>query len=606
MNRASSPSRGLAGDLVAMAVVLGIASGLLEGVGHMALQKMNLLENVWYPIIWIAAAFNGVVVGLLGVMVSLVVARFPNYPRLRTLAVFIIVLAAYLPCLALMLKEYLQWYSILAILFGGTAATTRMVRRHEAATFRGFRRGLVWAIAGAVAAAVGIDGGAWLRERRATSLLPAADVSAPNVLVIVIDALRADHLSSYGYVRPSSPGIDRLAAQGVLFEHAFSTSSYTLPSHASIVTGLYPHEHGVEWGTSHAMELHPTLPEILQTRGYRTGAFSGNTYWFTREHGFGKGFQHFEDFFHSLADKVFRTAYGRILSKELLGRLGYEDIPGRKHATDINRAVLRWTGRDAAHPFFVMINYMDVHDPYLPPQPFRSRFSQGPDPGGLINWEWHVPEKLTPDELQGEIDAYDGAIAYVDDQIDRLVTALQQTDRTRHLLVIVTSDHGEEFGEHGGFLHGGHLYREVIQVPLVVWQPGRVPAGTRVSRPVSNASIAATILDVIGAAPASNFVPSLKRLWTDDQSDQDWAFPLAELMRRPWEDHRTPVHHGSMRSLVAPSLHYIDHTQFGPQLYDWIHDSREAHDLATRPDMLPAVEQFRNQLPAGGRAAHGR
>jgi len=606
MNRASNPSRGLAGDLVALAVVLGIASGLIEGVGHMVLQKMNLLENVWYPIIWIAAVFNGIAVGLLGVLLSLVVARFPGSPRLRAFAIFTVVLAAWLPCLALMLKEYVRWYAILAILFGITATTTRMIRRHETPTLRWFRRNLVWAIAAAVVAAVGIDGGTWLRERRGTGRLPAADRSAPNILLIVIDALRADHLSSYGYGRPSSPGIDRLAAQGVLFEHAFSTSSYTLPSHASIVTGLYPNQHGVEWGTSHAMEVHPTLPQVLQTRGYRTGAFSGNTYWFTREHGFGKGFLHFEDFFHTVTDMILRTAYGRILSKGLLGRLGYQDIPARKHATDINRAVLRWTDRDTAHPFFVMINYMDVHDPYLPPQPFRSRFSKGPEPGGLINWEWHVPETLTPDELQSEIDAYDGALAYVDDHIDRLATALQQADRTRNLLVIVTSDHGEEFAEHGGFLHGGHLYREVIQVPLVVWQPGRVPAGTRISRPVSNASIAATIMDLVGAAPPPNLSPSLKRLWTDDHADDGWANPLAELMHRPWEDERMPVHHGSMRSLVTPSLHFIDHATFGPQLYDWIHDPREAHDLATRPDMQSTVEQFRNQLPAGGRAAHGR
>src|SRR6185503_20396940 len=131
--------------------------------------------------------------------------------------------------------------------------------------------------------------------------------------------------------------------------------------------------------TSRGWDARVTLPEILQMRGYRTGAFSGNTYWFSREHGFGRGFLHFEDFFHSLADMALRTAYGRLVSRKVLWRIGYEDIPARKHADVTNAAVLRWIARDTSRPFFVMINYMDVHDPYLPPQPYRNRFAAQPN-----------------------------------------------------------------------------------------------------------------------------------------------------------------------------------------------------------------------------------
>ena len=583
-------------DLIAMAVVLGTTGGLIEGIGHMALQKLNLLENVWYPIIWIAGFFNGAGVGAFGALLSIILTRLPNRPRVRDAAIFLVILAACLPWLALMLKEYLRWYAIAAVILGVSAVTTRAVRRHEAAAFRLFRRSLIWTVVLAVAGFAGIEGSAWLGERNRTNALPAADASAPNVLVIVVDALRADHLSAYGYPRRSSPGLDRLAAEGVLFEHAFSTSSYTLPSHASIVTGRYPYDHGVEWGTSHQIEVHPTLPELLQSRGYRTGAFSGNTYWFTREHGFGKGFLHFEDYFHSLADMALRTAYGRIVAKEILWRVGYGDIPARKRATDINPAVLRWTSRDTRHPFFVMINYMDVHDPYLPPQPFRSRFSKVPEPGGLIYWEREVPETLPPDQLQSEVDAYDGSIAYVDEQIDRLVSSLRQTAAERDLLVVITSDHGEEFGEHGGFLHGWHLHREVIQVPLIVWRPGWVPSGVRVSRPVSNAAIASTIMGLIGSSGATFPVHSLQRLWESPEAAAEWPFPLSEMKKRPWEFERAPVHYGSLRSLVAPTLHFIDHDTRGPQLFDWVNDPREAQDLGQKPEMKAILDQFRERL----------
>src|SRR5262245_27499995 len=118
---------------------------------------------------------------------------------------------------------------------------------------------------------------------------------------------------------------------------------------------------------------------------------------------------------------VMRTSYGRMLTKFVMPRMGYEDIAARKHASGTNTAVLDWLGKDDANPFFVFINYMDVHDPYLPPQPYRSKFSNAHEPGGLINWQLHIPDKLTADQLQSEIDAYDGAIAYVDDQIAILV-----------------------------------------------------------------------------------------------------------------------------------------------------------------------------------------
>ena len=210
-----------------------------------------------------------------------------------------------------------------------------------------------------------------------------APPDAPNILLIVIDTLRSDHLSSYGYERSTSSTIDRLAEQGVLFENTFSTSSYTTPSHASLLTGRYPHDHGAQWITRRPIlnDRCPTLPEALKARGYRTAAFSANRFWFTREQGFGRGFIHFEDNFHSPGDMAVRTFYGRKFEEFILRRL-FDDYPWRQQARNINNSVMRWLERNPDEPFFAFLNYFDVHDPYLPPQPYRSEFSTLENPGG--------------------------------------------------------------------------------------------------------------------------------------------------------------------------------------------------------------------------------
>jgi arylsulfatase A-like enzyme len=578
--------RGVDLALCAMAVALGLAGGLIEGIGHMVLQRLAVLENSWYSIIWISSIVNGLLVGLVALAVPPCLAWMRDRVRARRVAVFLVLLAACVPIVALMLKEWIQPYAIAFIALGLATTFVRWFERAPEASLRFWRRVLPWAATATLVSAIAIEGTAAANERIQTSRLPPARATDPHILLVVIDALRADHLSSYGYSRPTSTAIDRLATEGVVFENAMSTASYTLPSHASLVTGLYPADHGVDWNTSHgfARSRLPRLPLALQSLGYRTGAFSGNTFYFTREHGFGPGFLHFEDFFHSVPDMFWRTAYGAIATRFIRGRIGLKDLPGRKLATHTARAVERWALRDAERPYFAMINFMDVHDPYLPPQPFRSRFSGGGSPGGLLNFTTHVPASLTPAELQSEIDAYDGAIAYVDDTLGRLVNTLKAASPARDLVVIVTSDHGEEFGEHGGYLHARHLYRETIHVPLIIWAPGRVAAGRRVSRPVTNAAVPATVMSLLGGQAFAG--PSLDTLWAAG-SDQDWPLPAAELRHRPWAPSRDPVHEGSLWSVIGPRWHYIEQDNHKPQLFDWLADPRESTDLAERDDLHP-------------------
>jgi arylsulfatase A-like enzyme len=588
-----------ASDLFAMALVLGIVSGFFEGAVHMVLQRY-MLGGVWYQIIWIAAVFNALLLVAMAAALSALLTFRAVRSRGRHALVFLLVFAAWLPCITLMLKAWIHPVAILLLALGTTMAVTRTIRSHEQQALTLFRRGVPIALAVLLAACALIEGGFAARERLLTGRLRTAPDGSPDVLLVILDTVRADHLSSYGYEGSPTPNLDRLARQGVLFEQAFSTSSWTLPAHVSMLTGLFPHEHRVEWLTSKTWGSAPfrTLPEMLQDRGYRTAAFSGNTVWFSREHGFGRGFLHFEDFFHSPIDMVMRTAYGRIVARTVFPRLGVRDIPGRKRAEDTNRALLEWFDRGPERPAFVTVNYFDAHDPYMPTAEYAAGLAT---PRGLINSTFGIPEHLTPDDVAAEVAAYDATIRYTDAQLGRLLDTLNQR-RRRDLLVVVTSDHGEEFGEHGGYGHGNHLYRETVHVPLIVWHPGSVPSGRRVVTPASIASIPATILELVGSAVPERAAPSLVPLW-GAEPPAAWPEPRLELVHRPWDEENVPVRLGSLRSLVKWPWHFIDHETLGPELYDMVRDGLERHNEAPDPQNQPLIDGFRSRLAAAHPAA---
>ena len=433
-------------------------------------------------------------------------------------------------------------------------------------------------------------------EAQGSANLLAVPSAPPNILFVIIDTLRADHLSCYGYERTTTPNIDNLARQGVLFESAISTSSYTAPSHASLLTGRYPHEHGVQWITRRPVldGRYLTLPEALQARGYRTAAFSANRFWFTREQGFGQGFSRFEDTFRSPVQMAMRTVYGQQIEDNIIKRVA-EDYPWRTLASGINRSALHWIKQDSSRPFFAFLNYFDVHDPYFPPGSYRGKYSARENPGGIVNsYQNRFNPEMTPQQVQEEIDAYDGAISYVDDHLARLLTQIRDLGAGDNLLVIITSDHGEAFGEHGTFLHPNSVYREEVHVPLVLWQPGRMPVEARVSQPVSIAALPATVMELIGQGGQDVFPqPSLVRFWDSSTLPSDPYFPIAEMEHWPWMFASAPSSQGAMRSLVTPEYHYIEHDTLGDELYDWRHDPRELHNLADTAEGQAKMDELR-------------
>jgi arylsulfatase A-like enzyme len=560
--------------------------GLVEGAGLLLFQELGWLNwniaqvPVTREILWVSPVVNLLLFGVAGVLMIAVTRvlsprRFP-----AKYAVGFLVFLLFFDWLALTGKIRLSGSLVLAA--GLAAVFTRWFANREARVFLLWRRTLPVLAVTVALAFLGIEGGSRLAERRALQQLADAPHNAPNLLVIVVDTLRADRLSAYGYSRATSPNIDRLAQQGVLFEKAISTASWTLPAHISMMTGRYPHQSPL--GFTRVDPKHPTVAEALRARGYRTAAFSDNLIYFTRAHGFGPGFIRFEDFFGSWRDAFARTLYGRKFVDLVLPRLGYGDLFWRKGAEKITDRTLDWIRSDS-RPFFAFLNYFDVHDPYVPPQPYRSMFSRHASPGGkLMADKLRQVSQLTPDELQGESDAYDGAIAYVDSQVGRLLESLEQQGIAEDTVVIVLSDHGEMFGEHQLLLHRNCLYRPVVHVPMILRWPGRIPAGKRLTQPVSIASLPATLAHLAGSD--QDFPgPSLVELWSTQGPHSNWPLPLAEQDATPFEAMKhEPSYHGAMQSLLGPQWYFIRHEKLGPELYHWDKDPTEAHNAVATPE----------------------
>jgi arylsulfatase A-like enzyme len=331
------------------------------------------------------------------------------------------------------------------------------------------------------------------------------------VVWISVDTLRADRLSCYGNARATSPRIDRLAAEGVLFERALSTTSWTLPAHLSMLTGLFVSSHGV-CVSDYAGDspLRGTfVSETLSRAGYATGGFYAHAFlerpffldrgWDTWER---TGRVHRESLAIRAAWEAAQAAGDKQLARELRERHTAMYEKGAPEADDAVDCALAWIAatqaRDRRQPFFLFLHLFDVHTPYKAPEPYYARFD--PDyAGGLEEVDVDDPSRpvqvgMDPRDLEHVVALYDGEIAWVDDQVGRLLDHLEGRGLARETLVVLTSDHGDEFLEHGGAGHHHTLYQELVHVPLIVRWPDRLPAALRVGEPVSIVDIAPTLL----------------------------------------------------------------------------------------------------------------
>ena len=245
---------------------------------------------------------------------------------------------------------------------------------------------------------------------------------------------------------------------------------------------------------------YPTLAEALGRRGYRTGGFVGNTDYASAEVGLDRGFGRYEDYTLEPGQILRSSSLWRATARIAPIRrvIGNYDNLGRRTAPEISRAFLRWLDRDPARPFFGFLNYYDAHRPYFPPGEWPNRFrTPGVEQNPRYRREDGAEPKPAPARIQGAIDAYDNAIGYLDSELGKLLAQLEQRGVLERTIVIITSDHGEEFFEHGLWDHGNSLYHPSVHVPLLVIAPGLAPAGVTVSQPVSIRSLPATVADLL-------------------------------------------------------------------------------------------------------------
>jgi len=462
---------------------------------------------------------------------------------------------------------------------------------------------------------------AWV-EHRATTALPLPPPGARNVLLIVWDTVRAGNLSLHGYGRATTPNLERLARRGVRFDLAFSTSSWTLPAHASLFTGQWPHELGVDWKSPLRDDV-PTLAEYLAAHGYDTAGFAANLDYCSRETGLARGFAHYEDFPIDLYDAFNRyvALSTRIDVADLACTLGvllercfgrsYDLIPrAREHlknAAALDRAFLEWLSRREGRrrPFFAFLNYNDAHTPYEVPDRSIPGFGLQPtsswDRLTLLRLNSIDKTSLSDHDVRMAADIYDDSILYLDRRLGILLQELKGRGVLDDTLVIVTADHGEHLGDHLLFFHGCSLYRQLVQVPLVIVDPKGVPANRVVALPVSLRDVPATVVDLLGLGRDAPFPGrSLAGSWG---RDRDAAQPLVEplLMEtgKPLlltNQGREPVAKGPMKSLVAEGMHYIRTADGLEELYVLKSDPEERLDLAGSPSAREFLRRFRTGL----------
>jgi arylsulfatase A-like enzyme/Flp pilus assembly protein TadD len=370
----------------------------------------------------------------------------------------------------------------------------------------------------------------------AATVAPASRKAAPNVVLITIDTVRADHLGCYGAKDIETPTLDALAHDGILFERAISQVPLTWPSHAAILTGLYPFQNGVQDFTGQPLEPRfRSVAQAFQQHGYATGAVI-SSFVLDRSWGLARGFDFYDDAFPA----------SEFANKDL-------GLVERPAGESVSRT-LAWLQKNPRRPFFFWLHLYDPHSPYDPPEPYLTEYRSHP---------------------------YDGEIAYADHELGRLIAWLKRNRLYDRTLIVFLSDHGESLGEHGEQEHGFFAYNSTVHIPLIVKPPaGSVFRPGRISRPVETVAVAPTLLQLAGIHDEIEKQlrsPSLlgRASATEDEAYSETFYPFSSF---GW----SPLH-----ALETGRYQFIDAPE--PELYDLITDPEEKNNLAAQQPAILAV-----------------
>jgi arylsulfatase A-like enzyme len=409
---------------------------------------------------------------------------------------------------------------------------------------------------------------------------PPAPPRARQVLVLSLDTLRADHLSLYGYERATSPALEALAREATLYTRAQAAAPWTLPSHASMFTGLYPYEHGAHtWPIEDLAALadrgwndlnnvgplephHLTLAEAFAQEGFATGAIVANMAFMDARFGVAQGFDDYDQ--------------------------------GRAPVDDVSARALAWIDAHAEEPFFLFVNYMDTHRPYNC-TPRDGAWPSGAEHGNVLvpltPLVLDLAEEVPPELLTAAVDQYDTAIANLDEGLGRLFDALRARGHYDDMLIVVTSDHGEYLGEHRLLEHSKDVYQGALHVPLLVKTRGQSAPAVD-DELISHVHLAGLVLEHSDVDPPAAARARLTQHWPRGAVHAENYYTRVKDLRSPWGARFDRVR----RVRFDGPLKYIDSSDGAHELYDLAADPREETNRVARPpagaDLARALQDW--------------
>ena len=587
----------------------GIGLGLIEAAClrsssmPLALQRPHVPPSFWL----FAPLLASIVFGLLGLLAGCLAAL----PKSRFLGMLIIggltgLMGDYVRLVLqhypwggvwfIFLREIMTPSLVFALVFAGALAFLWATRKPTSPLgaladikMRPWSLAVFASIA-AMAAPVGI--GALTDHFSGTTVHATAGAHSPNIVLIVLDTTRADHFSSYGYFRNTTPEADEFSRHGVLFENAISASSWTLPAMASIFTSLLPHQHGA--GSDFVLGNGPrTLAELLGVGGYETAGFNANPHFGVAPCGLARGFETYIDSTTTLGYSLDATRIGHDFIEPYSEAWFQRGRFNQFNARELNQQVYRWFDHRSDRPFFLFVQYNDAHDPYEVPSPYDHLYGQMSRETKHQLQEAKLGRFDFPaDQRKSLTAAYDNALRYTDSQVGELLRFLEHSPQWSNTYVIITADHGEAFGEHHTYSHGWDLYREVLHVPLIVVGPG-IPAGGRIGDIARTRQIFATALEFAGAKGAVLHQSSLSRLWTPGYQPTTPDEPTLSEVIDPASSSAPP----GMISITTRDWHFICYAgRHRSRLYHWPTDSMEERDVSELPENQAIVKHLKSTI----------
>ncbi len=635
-----------AGRILLFAFACAIWAGIIEQIPIFVAAYAHVLVRVSAQHEWMTPLADVLFFGLVAVIL-LVAGRV--WPVLRRRSVVVGVFIGLFALALGLVIERIYPLAVLVLAIGIGVQAARMARAPV--------RRRQWTPAVALVGLLFVVGSTarteW-QERKWTDTwlawLPQAPAGAPNVLLLIMDTVRGASLSfvnNFGRAGDwpivDTPVMDSLAARSEVFTRAIAPAPWTLPSHASMFTGQWPVQLwpgksnlGAEWSRG-LDNRYPTVADILSRAGYLTGGFVGNLTFTSHGTGLARGFLRYEDYPVSLGQTILSCSIGRRLagSTRLRRWIGYQHVLNAKPAGVVADEFLRWQARQTGHPFFAFLNFFDAHEPYFPPDSVREAMPRGSHWddydhfAGLVEGAGAMranPWLMDPAERAAHAAGYASGIRTIDHTIGRILRELDRRGVLNNTIVIVTSDHGEQLGEHSLYDHNNSLYRVVLHVPLIIHDPRSNLVEGRVNQVVSLRNIGATILDMVGVNPAASGIGgrSLARFWAGKVDSANAAGPDAAVaMQAPsMALHVTgtapdlapdtaftnvdrgseseawfPINWGpSMYSLVDSTYHYIVNGDGSEELYNVRQDPAELHNLAYDDAAKPVVLRFRSSV----------